>query len=123
MCREVEAKEGGSVCVKGKGTRVEASESTSEGTSGCGVEVSENANVQLDKCTAGSNELNIVQAASGAVVGLTGCTVADSWQGGCNPEAAPASVSEDSRVLSRHRFEEHKAIKAHTRLLGDMREM
>jgi hypothetical protein len=63
-----------------KGARAEANESTFKGNCRNGVVVWNQASVQLEKCRAGSNKLENVGAASGAVVSLTCCTVADSLE-------------------------------------------
>jgi hypothetical protein len=62
----------------GKGTRVDAKESSFQGSFVHGVGACEYASVQLDKCTLESNKDANVSAYGGAVLGLTGCTVAGS---------------------------------------------
>jgi hypothetical protein len=69
------------LAANGKGTRVDAKETTFQGNCRSGVEAWEHASVQLDKCTAARNKNASVFASNGAVVGLTGCTVADSLEG------------------------------------------
>jgi hypothetical protein len=80
MCTVV-GTEGNGLHVKGEGTRVLSNESTFEENCESGVFVKEQASVQLDKCTARGNKWNNVVAESGAVVNLTGCSVADSLEG------------------------------------------
>jgi hypothetical protein len=94
-CSVADSLEGSGLVVVDEGTRVVAKESTFEGSCMYGVAGLEQASVQLDKCTARSNKMNNVLAGDGAVVNLTGCTVADCLEG-----SGLGVVDEGTRVVA-----------------------
>jgi surface antigen len=78
-CTVQDCLEGNGLEANEKGTRVEAKDTMFQGNLK-GVVVQQ-ASLQLFKCTAASNKECNVEASSGAVVSLTGCTVADCLKG------------------------------------------
>jgi hypothetical protein len=79
-CTVADSLEGVGLGARDNGTRVDAKETTFQGNFVCGLHAWEHASVQLDKCSVTRNKDANVFAHVGAVVGLTGCTVADSLE-------------------------------------------
>jgi LysM repeat protein len=80
-CTVVDSLEGSGLVASAKGTHVNAMETTFQGNVLNGVAARNHVSVQLDKCTTASNKQDNVWAYEGAVVCLTGCTVAVSLEG------------------------------------------
>jgi hypothetical protein len=77
-CTILDSLKSSGLSARGKGTCVNASISAFQGNFLNGLAAWEQASVQLDKCMVARNMDDNVFAHKGAVIGLTGCTVADS---------------------------------------------